>query len=71
MIFALTGLKKVTADMQTHKNPELRGQGAPEPKAKSPAKPAAKPAAAVSSIHIPNVKLHRIAFQVLFQRNAF
>lgn len=40
------GLKKVTADMQTHKNPELRGQGAPEPKAKSPPKPAAKPAAA-------------------------
>ena len=48
--------------MQTHKNPELRGQGAPEPKAKSPPKPAAKPAAAVSSIHIPNLKLHRIAF---------
>jgi len=39
------GLKKVTSDMQTHKNPELRGKGAPEPKAKSPPKPAAKPVA--------------------------
>jgi len=40
-------LKKVTSDMQTHKNPELRGQGAPTPKAKSPPKAApAKPVAA-------------------------
>jgi len=41
------GLKKVTSDMQTHKNPELRGQGAPVPKSKSPPKTAAaKPVAA-------------------------
>ena len=45
----ISGLKKVTSDMQTHKNPELRGKGAPEPKAKSPPKPAAKPVATVSN----------------------
>ncbi len=41
------GLKKVTDDMKTHKNPGLRGQGAPTPKAAKPAlgpKPGAAPA---------------------------
>jgi len=30
-IIFFQGLKKVTADMQTHKNPSLRAQGAPPP----------------------------------------
>ncbi|GMT31172.1 hypothetical protein PFISCL1PPCAC_22469, partial [Pristionchus fissidentatus] len=43
------GLKKVTADMQTHKNPALRGEGMTPGNVSSAASSASKPAAAAAA----------------------
>ena len=65
-----SGLKKVTADMQTHKNPSLRDNApivAPKPKAGSP--PAAAVAAKAAPQRPPRFELEGKKWAVEFQRN--
>lgn len=64
------GLKRVTADMQTHKNPSLRGAAAPAPVASKPGlspKPALAPKAAPEKP--PRKELEGKKWMIEYQKN--
>lgn len=67
--FGILGLKKVTDDMKTHKNPGLRGQGAPLPPPGSKPTPPPKSAGITLASKPPKFELEGKKWAVEFQKD--